>query len=282
MDSTSDKAGNTLRKFAICALLTAVMVAIAGWFTGAQLVLRGALITVAAAALLPFVIVVAIIVIPFVIGMVFALSGMLLPAVLSWALGYDGSPGWLIVDRAGWLISRYYRLLARQKHPLFWGVPAGLLLGAVALGVLMATLIVPGESKTVQILAQTQASIGRVYDSTGSYPKPDEDGHLSWAALGSVDQNRQTEGVVLDGFGRPLRYEFRGTWKIASYRLRSYGFDGRPGRDDLLLTGSSELGRLMDTTTTLLRLLRGEEGGVRATLKDRLRGILSMQREADE
>lgn len=280
--STSNKAGNSLQKFAICALLTATLVVLVGWFTGARLVFHGALIAVAAAALLPFVVVAAIAVIPVVIAILLALSGMFLAALLSWGVADSGLPGWLALERGGWLIPRYYRFLAGQKHPLFWGVPAGLLLGAAALAVLIAMFIVPGESKTVRILVQTQAAIEHLYDSTGYYPRPDEDGYLPWAPLASVDHNGQTQGVVLDGFGRPVQYELRGTWKIASYRLRSYGFDSRPGRDDLVLTGSTELGRLADTTTALLRALRGEEGSARATLKEKLRGILSMQREADD
>jgi len=41
-----------------------------------------------------------------------------------------------------------------------------------------------------------------------------------------------------------LEYRVSGKWKLASYTLTSYGFDGKPGSDDLCVSGSTKLNEI--------------------------------------
>jgi len=263
-----------LKKFLVCSLVTAGVVVGVGWFTEAKLVAHGALITMAVAALLPFLILAVIVVLPALIMLAFGLFGAFFLAVapeVPLEIGVEAAA------HSSGIVPWYYRLLIGQKHPYFWGVPCGVVIGAGILAGLIAVLIVPGETKTVQILAETQAAIEQVYESKGSYPKPNENGYLPRAALALSGDSSPTEGVVLDGFGQALSYEIKGRWKLASYRLRSYGYDGRRGGDDFCLSGSTKVGGAVDVAGFLLDILRGKEGSTRATLRGKLRGIQSLR-----
>ena len=268
-------AGSAAKRFAISGLGTAFAIAAIGWFTAAKLVAHAALLIMAAAALLPFLILAAVLVLPLVALMSFGTIGLLLG--LGMAPELIGEAAWPAGRLGVSVVPWYYRLLARQRHPLFWGVAAGLVLGVAALWALIAIFIIPGESRTAEILAQTQATIEQTYKAKGSYPKPDAEGHLSRSALASTGSGTPADGVVLDGFGRPVQYEVKGAWKVASYSLVSHGFDGVPGADDLRLSSSTRLGRLTDATASLLRALRREPGAPPATVQIKLRGIRELQ-----
>ena len=260
-----------LKKFTLSSLVTTALVIGIGWFSGAKLVMHGAFIAVAATALLPFLILAVILFLPTMIMLSCGLIGMFM-AIEGVGLEMGADAAWASRGVVPW----YYRFMANQKHPFFWGVPCGLVIGAGILAMLIAIWIVPGETRTVEILAETQAVIERVYKDKGAYPQPDEDGHLTRAALG-LEEDDSADGVVLDGFGRPLRYEVEGRWKLATYRLKSDGYNGRPGQDDFCLAGSTKLGKLADASVSLLKLLRGEESGKLASLQVKLQGIQSMR-----
>ena len=216
-----------------CAL--GVVVAV-GWFTSLKQVMHGALVATAVFAFLPFAIIAT--------GLAIAgfFMGMSLIAAI---LGGGGDiVGMELAEpftEAGVRsIPPYYRWLARQRHPVFWGIPAGVLFGGLLLWGFIAVLILPGEVRTVQTLAEVREDIERTYREEGRYPRPEHGNRLTYAALNRSDRT----GVVTDGFDRPIEYGVAGRWKVASYRLRSYGYDGAQGRDDFCVSGATKLARL--------------------------------------
>ena len=209
------------RIFAVATLLTAVVVVLAGWFTGVRDVMHTVLLTFAVIALLPVILVGAAMAFVIAIGVMGALHG---------------EPIALRVPGKRALAERYYRFFARREHPVFWALPAGAVLGALVLGLVIGVTIVPGEGKTVERMAAAQAAIESHYRAHAAFPVPTPDGTLA------------IDGQVLgDGFGRPFRYRVRGAWKAASWSLQSTGYDGARDADDLCLSGQTKLMKLADT-----------------------------------
>ena len=67
--------------------------------------------------------------------------------------------------------------------------------------------------------------------------------------------------MILDGFGRPVHYHLDGAWKLASYTLFSFGFDGRPSDDDLCVTGGTRAGVWLHHASASVRALLGKTSG---------------------
>jgi hypothetical protein len=227
-----------LKRYAIATLTTAAIIFAIGWWTDLRQVMHGAMLTVAAIAFLPLVLIAA--------GLLIALICIAI-SILA-ALLTKGESGDGVVTDAGLaelgvsIAPGYYRFLfarfvARRRHPVFWGVPSGLLLGGLALWLLIAAVIVPREVRTAETLADAKRRIEQHYADRRRYPAPTPAGHLRRADLGLPG-----EDVVRDAFGRPVEYRTSGAWKVASYTLRSDGFDGRPGKDDLHASGATALG----------------------------------------
>ena len=241
--------------------ITSLAVVGSGWLKGPRTVMHGALLSLATLALLPYVLA---------IGVIFALS-----AVLLFGAGFPLAHPYGIADGVAkggaWFAAHYYGLVARQRHPLFWGVPAGVLFGGLMLWALIAVIVVPGEARTVRIFGQTRATLDRTYRDTGEFPRPDAQGHLSAA----VSDGHAAPGLVVDGFGRPVRYQLTGRWKVASWVLVSSGFDGQPGADDLCLSGGTQLGVWAGRASELARLLWLNDPRT-ASLRDELLGIRAL------
>lgn len=246
------------RRFLIAALVAAACVVAAGWLTGLRDVMHAALLAVAVFALLPLLLVGGALLLLLIVAV-----GMAAAA----ALGGDGDAGDglefagdAIAGGGAWVAPRYYRFLGRQRHPVFWGVPAGALLGGLVLWGLLAIVVVPGESSTVETLAGAQADIERRVRDTGKLPEP-------------------SDMALRDGFGRPLEYKVSGRWKLASYTLTSLGFDGVPSADDLCVSGSTRLVRWAEKAADLARrieeLRAGTGGG--PSVSDRLSGIRALR-----
>src|SRR6266849_3743822 len=163
-------------RFFLAAVITALIVLIAGWFTDVRQLLHWVLLTLAITAFLPFVIIGG----GLVVGLVLALAAAV--------LGADASAGAAVGEGATivgvFILHPYYRFLGRRRHPVFLGVPVGMLLGCLLLGGVIALVIVPAETRTVQILAETQQQIERFHKKTGRFPTPDADGRLTSKALG--------------------------------------------------------------------------------------------------
>jgi hypothetical protein len=249
------------RRFVVAAALTAVALVVAGWMSGLRHVMHGALLTLAVAALLPFIVLAAAVLVILLVGLVLALTAA--------AAGSDDAPGLdgvgeVVIGGAQALLAPYYRFLGRQRHPVFWGVPAGLLLGGLLLWALMAALVLPGETRTVRALTEAKAAIERIHDQSGQFPRPDDRGQLP------------VEGLGHDGFGRPLKYEVSGRWMLASWTLTSLGFDGKPSDDDLCVAGSTRLRRWADKAAHLGQLLDEITSG-RAALDHRLAGVRALR-----
>lgn len=244
-----------------------------GWITGLRSVMHGAILSIATVALLPFVVIAGglllLMVAGFVLGCVATLTGE--PPAVDHGLYAAGE---VLLGGGRWFARRYYRFIARQRHPLAWGVPAGVLFGGLMLWVLIAALVLPGEAQTVRILSQAKTSIDQIYQQAGQFPRPDRQGHLAASALGGASVAARV--ILVDGFGQPLQYEVWGKWPLASWRLVSLGFDGRAGADDLCASGTTKLNQWLEQADDLARLLEALGAGTAST-NDELTGIRALQ-----
>jgi hypothetical protein len=232
--------------------------------TGLRGALHGVLLALAAAALLPLILVIA------------ALASFAAAALVAGLVAQDdigaAAAAEGVAGGGGRLARAYYAFIWRQRrHPFGWGLGVGLALGVVGVGAVLASWVVPRESQTLGVLLLAQA---RVEALTG-HPEPAADGLLHpslWGGTGGADP-------VLDGFGRPVRYERTGAWLATAYTLRSLGFDGVPSGDDLCVGGKSALGRALDQARDPLRFLErlyaGELGW-----SDQARALTSSRCEA--
>lgn len=225
-------------KFFAAAVATAVAVVLVGWLTDAREVMHDALISIAVVALLPF----AVVAIGLVVALLVTLALSLPVALLDGDVGdvaggvVGEAAGELAIEGGGEMLPRYYGFFARQRHPIFWGIPAGVLLGALVLWGALALTRLPRERETAQTLQNAKADIDRYYQRHGLFPEP----------LGGllVIGGR----TYVDGFGNPLRYTVKGAWKLAVWTLRSDGHDEKPSDDDLCISGESKLVELVDRT----------------------------------
>lgn len=157
------------------------------------------------------------------------------------------------------LASIYYRFLGRIRHPVVWGVIAGAIAGTAAVWGILALYVMPKERRTLETLLQVQEALEDRYNRTGSYPPRTNDETMPTTLLG--ESNRQGVEVILDGFGRPVHYHLDGAWKIASYTVSSFGFDGRPSEDDLCVTGGTRTGVWLQHASASVRALMGGTSG---------------------
>ena len=250
-------------RFFLAAVISALVVMIVGWFTDVRQMLHWVLLTLAVTAFLPFVIIGG----GLAVGLILALAGAILSA--------DASAGAVIGEGATIvgvsILHPYYRFLARRRHPLFWGVPVGLLLGCLLLGGIIALVIVPAETRTVQILAETQQRIEMFHKKTGRFPTPDADGRLTSKAL--EGPGARNDDFILDGFGRPLLFWLKGKGILASYTLISWGYDAKPGRDDLCISRSSDVSKWATLLADKLGLNQPRKGSELTVL---LRAVLDL------
>jgi hypothetical protein len=236
-------------QMALSASAMAAAVALGGWATGLREVLYGVLLSLLVFALLPFVIIAAGVALTLVIGI---LAGLAEGAGDS----MRAEAGLKLAGGGVRLLRPYYRFLGRQRHPVLLGLPGGALLGALILWGALAAARLPREARTAEILAAARQQIEEHHRRTGRYPAVVAGGSLSAADLG-LPLPAGSDGALLDGFGRPLRYQLSGPARLASYRLQSLGYDGAPGRDDLCVSGGSGLRLVLDRTALLLRDLAG-------------------------
>lgn len=160
----------TALAFLLSMLAAAGAVVAIGWFTDVRDAMRGALIAVATFALLPFAIMA--------LGVFLALMLLALSLILALLSDGGGDVGGTEVAEpfvAGGLrlMGPYYRWLARQRHPTFWGVSAGVVLGALVLWSMIATVVLPAETRTDRCsTTSTAAGASHPITSAPSAPTP--------------------------------------------------------------------------------------------------------------
>ncbi len=231
MESETGKGGWWTRRshqFGVTALAVALLLVGAGWFSGFARVLSWVTGGIFVAALWPVLVIVG------------GLAFMLL-LVMVVAIGSEGggdpeaiSKGGGAVMAVGWGLGRpYYRWLARVRHPVFWGVALGAGIAVVVLLFVVGVVIKPGEQRTHVALRDAQDRLVAYFVEQRSLPGAVE-GHLG---LHTLDQAAPADALLRDGWGRPLRYESEAVGDSVRYRLRSLGFDGKAGADDLCATG---------------------------------------------
>jgi len=254
-----------INRFLMAAVVTALIVLIVGWITDVRQLLHWILLTLAVTAFLPFVIIGG----GLAIGLVLALTGAIFAADAS--AGAEVGEG--AVTFGAFIFHPYYRFLARRRHPVFWGIPMGLLLGCLLLGGVIALVIIPAETRTVQILSATQQQIERFHKKTGRFPTADAEGRLTSKELGLDARGIGNDDFILDGFGRPLHFRVKGKGILASYTLISWGYDGKPGRDDLCISRGSEVSKWAMMLADKFGI---NQQGKAPGLTDLLRGILDL------
>jgi hypothetical protein len=151
------------------------------------------------------------------------------------------------------LASSYYRFLARLRHPVLWGAVAGAVAGTAVVWAILALYVVPRERRTLETLLHVQLALEDEYQRTGSFPRPTGEGTVPPALLD--EPAGQPATPILDGFGRPILYDLKGLWKLASYTVSSMGFDGHPSDDDLCLTGGTRAGTWLQRAAGPVRAL---------------------------
>lgn len=235
---------SSIAKFALSSLAAAGAVVGGGWATSLTTVMYGASLSLLTFALFPFLLIAFGLALPFLLAALVVLS--VLACVLGALFGAPASPAdpSMIVDGAveGFRISRfgakilapYYRWLGRTRHPVLWGSVFGSILGVGILWGLITWLVLPGEARTVKILLATRDAVLEHFSKADQLP-PVNNGSLLYTDLG-ID----LAGPVVDGFGQPLEFDAQ----PPSFRLRSRGFDRRPGSDDFCVTGEVELNRV--------------------------------------
>lgn len=234
------RAGTTRWIFALGAAGGLLGVLFLAWGTGLRGAFHSLLLALAAVALMPFILIVA------------ALASFAAAALVGGLVAQDdvgaAAAAEGVAGGGGRLARAYYGFIWRQRrHPLGWGVGAGLALGVVGVWGALASWVVPRESQTLSALLLAQARI----EALKAHPEPAADGLLHpslWGAAAGADP-------VLDGFGRPIRYARAGAWLATSYTLRSLGFDGKQSADDLCVGGQTALGRALDQARDPLRFL---------------------------
>jgi hypothetical protein len=242
-------------RFLVAALVTASALVAVGWLTELRHVMHAALLAVAVFALLPLLLIGGVLLLVLVVSLALAAAAALGGGGDADLDGLVGTGD--LADGGVWLAPRYYRFLGRQRHPVFWGVPAGLALGGLVVWGVLALAVIPGESSTAQILAQARADLDERTRETGDFPRPDE-------------------LVVRDGFGRPLEYRVSGRWKLKSWTLVSLGFDGEPSSDDLCVSGSTRMVELAEKALAIASQLEGIRAGT-ASVADHLSGIRALR-----
>jgi hypothetical protein len=144
----------------------------------------------------------------------------------------------------------YYRLVIRAKHPVVWGVVAGVSIGTGLLWAFLVLSVFPRERQTLETLTRLQAAVELQYQTKGSYPAS-ADGTVPTDLR--VGPDAQSGAPVTDAFGHPIRYRVSGAWKVATYTIESLGFDGRQSDDDLCVSGGTRLGTWAQRASTALR-----------------------------
>jgi hypothetical protein len=237
-----DRAGAA---FVGASLLVGGITAGVGLVTDLRLAVDASLAAVALIAFFPVIVIVGLLLVLVACGICFvaiavvaAWVGDPAPALEGAALIADPAVG--IIGSSDTFVPWYYRVLGRIRHPFFWAVPTGLLIGGLVMAAMLAFHVWPAEARTAATMLEIKAAIERERAASGKVPK-------------------ELPGTWSDGFGRPFVYEVSGVWKMASWRLRSLGFDGKPGRDDLCMHGQSGAMSALDALARMADKLAGKQ-----------------------
>lgn len=219
-------------------------ICIVGWLTGLRGALHGLVLAMSAVALFPFILLLGFVLLVCAASALAALAGDGAGELLA-AGAADG-----VTTGGGKLVRGYYRLFWRlRRHPVLWGLAAGLGLGGAGLALVLWLFVLPREAATLATLLEVKAQI----DAKGG------PGAESPVAL------------PLDAFGHPIQYRRQGSRLMASYVLTSLGFDGVPGSDDICVGGRNRLGALLDHAQHPLETLRSmREGGLDAAARSQM------------
>ena len=268
--SVTGKASVRLRFLLTVSLVCGLLVTI-GWASDLRGTFHGMLLALSVAAFLPLLVVLACIVLFFVVCLVAVMAGDSVGpgAADSVAL----SEGLVVFFKR--ILVPYYRFLFTRRSPIFLGAVSGLLLGTTLLWALLTLVVLPGEVCSLGRLTAMQDAIDGYYKLHGKYPSPVQDKWLGQYVLSDNQPNWpvckapsvETEGgdaVLLDGFGRRIHYSVAGRGRLASYELRSFGYDGRQGDDDICLTGETRgqaaVDRVAKAVDSVRRLFHSASG----------------------
>ncbi|MGE0551010.1 MAG: hypothetical protein AB7O24_19255 [Kofleriaceae bacterium] len=203
------------RRFVVTSAITCAAIVGAAVISGLDRVLHAGVSTLFAAIAFPFAVVIVLailIVLPF------------LPFLLGAALtdnDVDVPGGTIVEGVAPSVVGGYFGWIARRRNPVFWGIPAGLVVALAILGAIVYVRDRPmreARARTEELLADLKYEI----DAAG----------LQHRRLPAELQER------LDGFGRPVEYRVVNTRALSTYTVTSRGADPVSPDDDLCVDGS--------------------------------------------
>lgn len=197
--------------------ITAVLVCVAAVVAGLDRVLVGGVQALATVVALPFVIalaVAAVLIVPFI---PFLIISYLTDDVL------DLPDGDFVVEGVGrHIVKPYFRWIGKQRSPIFWGVPSGVVTALVFLAIVGYVRAAPERAaaaeaarkleETRALLEKLQGELRAEYERTGKFPE-------TFSAT--------------DPYGNALSYVVVESRSRSSYTLTSLGPDGKPSDDDL-------------------------------------------------
>jgi hypothetical protein len=216
-----------------------------GWLTSLRGVMHALLVTVGAHALVPFLIVLALIAI--------AAGSTLASTLLVGEAGFGAAASAPSPGEHGRFVAAYLEYLRRQhRHPFAWGLSAGLGLGVIGIWLVLAALVVPLETRTLSVLllARVRIDAARAGATPPAPPAPHEPLRASaWSTTASAwgpeikpwspAPSGGSDAPVLDAFGHAISYESNEA--AGGYTLHSQGLDGVASGDDLCVRGGAAL-----------------------------------------
>jgi hypothetical protein len=213
-------------RFAWATGIALLGVLLLGWLTGLRGVMHALLITMGAAAPVPFALVLAL------VALVAAAS--LAGTLLAEDSGSAGAAAGA-THGGGWQRAFHSQVARQRQRPLAWGFAVGGLLGVVGVWLVLAALVVPLEARTLGILrlARARLSSATLASATLASALPPADAVLRPSAWSSASGG--ADEPVLDAFGHPLTREGGGA--AGEFTLRSLGLDGVASGDDLCAGG---------------------------------------------
>jgi hypothetical protein len=227
---------------AVAGLLGALLL---GWLTPLRGVMHALLVAFGAHALVPFLIVLAVIAI--------AAGSTLASTLLVGESGFGTAASPSSPGAHGRLVAAYLGYLRRQhRHPFAWGLSAGVGLGVIGIWLVLAALVVPLETRTLSVLLLARVRIDAARGGPTPPPAPAPLEPLRPSAWSTTTSAWRPEirpltpapsgggdAPVLDGFGHAIGYER--SEAPGGYTLRSAGLDSESSRDDLCVRGGAAL-----------------------------------------
>lgn len=225
------------RPFAASVGITSVLVCSLAVVVGLDRVLRTGIDALAALVALPFVVAFCVIVLFLIV---------FLPFVLLSALA-DAPGGDAVVNSTGkYIIAPYFRWIGKQRNPIFWGVPCGVVTALVCLAII-------GHVRSAHERKAAAEAERKVAETRALLETAQADIRDEFARTSHLPQSLS----VMDPYGRALSFVVIESSSMSSYTLTSLGPDGVVSGDDICV--DDVLRRRESALRRLARHVRGAD-----------------------